>query len=95
MVRGAVPGAKVLSGVRMVRLGGARGLLVPHEEAMAAARKVAAGDLTHEEADEYLRLIATDAEPTPDPEPDPEPGDDDETAAAEAEADEALEQLED
>lgn len=56
VVTGAVPGAKVLTGVRSVRT--ASGLVVPTESAVELARQVAAGEITYDEAQAALNLLA-------------------------------------
>lgn len=92
VVAGAVPGSKVLTGVRSVRT--ASGLQVPADSVVELARKQSAGEITFEEAQAALRLLAGD-QPPPEAEADPDPVTDDETAAVLAEAEAALEQLED
>lgn len=91
VVRGAVPGAKVLSGVRMaVRTAGGADVLVPQEAVLDLARKVTAGEITSAEAQAALALIAGDAAA-------PVVDDDDaavDVADALAEADALLEDLE-
>lgn len=94
VVRGAVPGSKVLTGVRSVRT--ASGLLVPVDGAVELARKVAAGEVTQEEAQKALELLATDPEagdPVADPPDDDTEIDPGELEAAEAEALDALDGL--
>jgi HK97 family phage prohead protease len=60
VLRGAVPGAKVLA---------VRSAMVAEDTVLELARKVAAGTLTHAEAKAALALVADDDTPTPDPAP--------------------------
>lgn len=93
VVAGAVPGAKVLTGVRSKVT--VRGRSVAFADVLDLAKLKASGQVTHEEALAALDLLADD---DPDDLPDPETvGDepDDETAAALAEAEAALDELED
>lgn len=90
VLRGAVPGAKVLA-VRSAR----SGEMIDMDAVVAIAKKKSAGEITEAEADEALRLLSAPAlgtppvgdDPTPDPEALPE------LDAALAEADEALDLL--
>lgn len=90
VLRGAVPGAKVLS----VRTG-QRSATVDLDAVVEVGRKVAAGELTHDEGKATLALLAEDAgDPAGDPDPDPGDGDGQaEAADIEAAADAALDQL--
>jgi HK97 family phage prohead protease len=84
VLRGAVPGAKVLS----LRSREGRVASVAEDVVMDVARKVAAGELTEDEGRAYLDLMATDAPelpPTTDPNPVPDTVDVDQ-ALAEADA---------
>jgi hypothetical protein len=93
VVRGAVPGAKVLTGVRTVKV---RGATVTMDDVVELAKRKAAGEITEAEALEALKMLATDDEPIPsdmtvivDPQPAVVEADD-----AVAEALDALESLE-
>ena len=91
VVAGAVPGSKVLTGVRQVRT--ASGLMVPTDSVVDLARLQSEGKITHAEAVAALRLLAGEAPPADD---DPADGDtDDHAHDAEvlAEVDAALEVL--
>lgn len=91
VVAGAVPGSKVLTGVRSVRT--ASGLTVPVDSVVDLARLQSEGEITHDEALAALRLLAGEAPPVEDPEPSTVDGDDLEAVLAEADA--ALASLED
>ncbi len=67
VLRGAVPGAKVLA----YRSRDGRALTVSEDDVVAAAKKIAAGELTEAEAKAMLALLADD---TPDPGATGEPG---------------------
>ena len=94
VLRGAVPGAKVLA-VRSARTGE----MVEVDSVVAIANKVAAGEISQAAADEALRLLSSPGTGAPPPtadtgtggEPDPAP----ELVAAEADADAALATLSD
>lgn len=95
VLRGAVPGAKVLA-VRSVRTGE----MVEVDSVVAIAEKVAAGEITQAAADEALRLLSSPGTGTAsltaagaggEPEPEALP----ELVAAEADADAALATLSD
>lgn len=92
VLRGAVPGAKVLS----LRSRDGRVASVAEDVVMDVARKVAAGEMSEAEGKAYLDLIAVDpADPTPpagDPNP---PADTIDVDQALAEADAALDSLSD
>jgi HK97 family phage prohead protease len=96
VVRGAVPGAKVLSGVRMalVRLRGEmeRTKVLEFEHVVELAKRKAAGELTDDELNVALELLATDDTPViPEPEVEVEDVQADDGIAEAAEALEALE----
>lgn len=63
VVAGAVPGSKVLTGVRSVRI--ADGREVPVADVLELARSISSGDCTYEEAVQALGLLAG---PAPEPE---------------------------
>ncbi len=94
VLRGAVPGAKVLA-VRSARTGE----MIAVDSVVAIAEKVAAGEISQAAADEALRLLSSPGTGAPPPtadtgaggEPDPLP----ELVAAEADADAALATLSD
>lgn len=88
VVRGAVPGAKVLTGVRMVQV---RGLAVPMDDVIELGRRIDRGEITNAEAVAALNLLGGDEDP---PEPPPDPTDEDDTDGALAEATAVLEDLE-
>jgi HK97 family phage prohead protease len=83
VLRGAVPGAKVLS----LRSRDGRVASVAEDAVMDVARKVAAGEMTEVEGKAYLNLIAQDAPDAPpaDPTTDPAP-----TVEVDAAIDDAL-----
>lgn len=83
VLRGAVPGAKVLA----VR---ARGAEVDADLVIELARRVEAGDITQAQAEIALDLAAEEAGDPPDPEHDDDGGDPDDVADAEAALDDAL-----
>lgn len=83
VLRGAVPGAKVLA----VR---ARGLSVDADLVIELARRVEAGDITQAQAEIALDLAAEEAGDPPDPEHDGDGCDPDDVADAEAALDDAL-----
>ena len=89
-VAGAVPGSKVLTGVRSVRT--ASGLVVPTDSVVDLARLQSEGKITHDEAVAALRLLAGEA-PSADDDPAAGGADDDDQDDAEvlAEVDAALE----
>lgn len=82
VLRGAVPGAKVLA----LRSGG----MVAEDAVVDLARKVAAGELTQAEAKAALALLADEQPPPPDDELDGEGFDADLAAEAERLADDVL-----
>lgn len=93
VVAGAVPGSKVLTGVRSVRT--ASGLVVPTDSVVDLARLQSEGKITHDEAVAALRLLAGEA-PSADDDPvaggaDDDDGQDDAEVLAEVDA--ALEVL--
>lgn len=93
VVAGAVPGAKALTGARMVQT--RSGLTVPLDDVVELAKRKAAGDLTDDEAQEALRMLGVGEELPP---PAGDTGteiDDDEIDGALAEADALLSELED
>lgn len=85
VLRGAVPGAKVLS----LRSADGRALSVPEDVMLDVAEKVATGELTEEAGRAFLRLVADDPDPGT-----PPPADNTDDAAADealaADADDAL-----
>lgn len=87
VLRGAVPGAKVLA-VRSAR----SGEMVEMDAVVAIAEKVAAGTITQQVADEALRLLAAPDGGAP-PEGDPAPAEVPELEQVLAEADAALASL--
>lgn len=94
VVAGAVPGSKVLTGVRSVRTAG--GLTVPVDSVVDLARLLDSGEVTHAEAQAALRLLAGEAPgPDADETDDLPPAGDDDLEAVLAEADAALASLED
>jgi hypothetical protein len=88
VVRGAVPGAKVLTGVRTVKV---RGATVTMDDVVELAKRKAAGEITEAEALEALKMLSTDDDPKPEPLPEPVAVEADDAVA---EALDALEQLE-
>ena len=91
VLRGAVPGAKVLS----VRTG-QRAASVDLDAVVEVGRKVAAGDITHDEAKATLALLATDDDNAGDGSGDGSDGSDgtaDEAAAVDAEVDAVLDSI--
>lgn len=90
VVRGAVPGAKVLTGVRTVKV---RGMTVQMPDVVELARQIAGGTLTHAEAQAALRLLAEDIDEEAIAQPPDEQVDPD-TDEALAEVAQALEDLE-
>jgi HK97 family phage prohead protease len=62
VVRGAVPGAKVLTGVRTVKV---RGATVTMDDVVELAKRKAAGEITEAEALEALKMLSTDDTPEP------------------------------
>jgi HK97 family phage prohead protease len=87
VVRGAVPGAKVLSGVRMAKV---RAKTLEFEHVVELAKRKAAGELTDDELNVALELLATDDEPA-EPEVEVDEIEADDGIAEAAEALEALE----
>lgn len=63
VIAGAVPGSKVLTGVRSVRT--ATGLVVPTDSVVDLARLQAAGEITYDEAVAALRLLAGEVPDAP------------------------------
>lgn len=83
VLRGAVPGAKVLS----LRSRDGRVASVAEDVVMDVARKVAAGEMTQDVAEAYLALVATDTDgATPPPPADPPPTVDVDQVLADADA---------